>query len=222
VNIVIPMAGQGRRFVEAGYVDPKPLIDCGGRTMIDRVAASLPKGRLIILHNLPTGPAVDRPSIRVRAGQTGGAACTVLLASLLIDNDEPLLIANCDQLVDWQDQPVPQAADGWVATFTVPDRDRRWSYVSTNGAGWIDKVAEKNPISDTATSGLYYWRHGSDFCHYARKMIDRDARVNGEFYVAPVYQEAIRDGKRFVPYPLSFHDMGTPEALNLTAKELRW
>ena len=149
---------------------------------------------------------------------TEGAACTVLLARDLIDNDEPLVIANSDQWIRWDpagffetlDQ---ERADAGILTFrsTHP----KWSYARTDMAsGLVTEVAEKRPISEDATVGVYYFRRGADFVRSADAMIAKDARVNGEFYVAPVYNEFIAAGLRVITYPVQeMWGIGTPEDL---------
>ena len=150
---------------------------------------------------------------------TEGAACTTLLAKEYIDSDEPLLMANSDQFVDWNSNEfmysmVGDEVDGGILTFksTHP----KWSFVKLDENGFVTEVAEKKPISDTATVGIYYWRKGSDYVKYAEQMIEKDIRVNNEFYTAPVYNEAIADGKKIKIFDINEDDMwglGTPEDL---------
>jgi NDP-sugar pyrophosphorylase family protein len=226
VNILIPMAGDGRRFVEAGYTDPKPLIDCGGRTMVQRVVDMLPAGDLVLCVRSTVTPVLDRDYKTVVVNEpTEGAACTALLAAEHIDNNEPLLIVNCDQLVTWDSDrfvSIPYA-DGAIAVFDEPAQHPKWSYVACGDGGWVSRVAEKDPISTLATCGIYWWSKGSDFCAYARRMIDRDERVNGEFYIAPVYQQAIDDGWNVAAFRVSeMRGLGTPEDYELAREECGW
>ena len=86
--------------------------------------------------------------------------------------------------------------------------------ISPQVSGYVTQVAEKRPISNIATCGIYWYRRGSDFVKYAKQMIDKEIRVNNEFYIAPVYNELISDGKTLVPFYV--HEMwgiGTPEDL---------
>ena len=153
------------------------------------------------------------------SGLTEGAACTVLLAKTLINNDNPLLIANSDQYVEWNSTDFMytienSSTDGTILTFesTHP----KWSFVKLNNEGLVTEVAEKKPISNIATAGIYYWSRGSDFVKYAEKMIDNNNRVNNEFYVCPVYNEAIKDNKKIRIYNINqMWGLGTPEDLNL-------
>jgi len=155
---------------------------------------------------------------------TQGAACTALLAKEYINNDDPLFFANSDQWVDWD--PVQfmydmqeSDADGGIVIFksTHP----KWSFAAVSPkTGLVTEVAEKNPISDCATVGFYYWKHGSDFVKYAEQMIEDDVRVNGEFYVCPVFNHAIKDGKRVkTSIAKGMWGLGTPEDLEIFIRE---
>jgi dTDP-glucose pyrophosphorylase len=125
-------------------------------------------------------------------GLTEGAACTALLSKEYINNQEDLLIANSDQFIIYEKQ-------NFISLKTLTDVDSivwtfnavhpKWSFVKTNSRGYITEVAEKKPISNIATCGIYWYRRGSDFVKYAEQMIDKNIRVNNEFYIAPVYNE---------------------------------
>jgi len=151
-------------------------------------------------------------------GLTEGAACTALLAEKHIDTDEDLLIANSDQIIEFQPQNFLNLkslteVDSIVFTFNAVHP--KWSFVKTNSRGFVTEVAEKRPISNIATCGIYWYRRGSDFVQYANKMIESDIRVNNEFYIAPVYNELIKDGKSLVPFYVNkMWGIGTPEDLN--------
>ena len=151
-------------------------------------------------------------------GITEGAAVTVLKASEYIDNDNKLLIVNSDQYVEWNSNQVMYAfnhndIDGGIVTFE--NTHPKWSYVRLNEEGFVCEVAEKKVISNKATVGMYYWKHGKDFCKYALQMIDKNIRVNNEFYVAPVYNEAIADNKKIRVKDIDkMWGLGTPEDLN--------
>jgi dTDP-glucose pyrophosphorylase len=150
-------------------------------------------------------------------GITEGAACTALLAKKYIDNDEPLFFANSDQYVEWN--PVEfmydmqeRQCDGGIVTFKATHP--KWSFAKIDEYGLVTEVAEKKPISDDATVGYYYWRKGSDFVKYAEQMIEQDIRVNNEFYVCPVFNQAIADGKAIRTYEAKkMWGLGTPEDL---------
>jgi len=149
---------------------------------------------------------------------TEGAACTVLLGKKYINNENPLVIANSDQFVEWSSLDFfykmnEQNLDGGIVSFksTHP----KWSYAKTDNNGFVLEVAEKKTISDIATVGIYYWKKGSDFAKYAEQMIDKNIRVNNEFYVCPVYNEAILDGLKFKTFDVpKMWGLGTPEDLD--------
>ena len=149
---------------------------------------------------------------------TEGAACTTLLAKHLIDSDKPLLMANSDQYVEWDSNEAlyefsASNADGGILSFKATHP--KWSFAKTGEDGFVSEVAEKNPISDNATVGIYYWKHGSDYVKYANQMIDKNVRTNNEFYVCPVFNEAIQDGKKVRLKMIDkMWGIGTPEDLN--------
>lgn len=228
INVLIPMAGAGSRFANAGYTFPKPLIEIFGRSMIEVVVRNLNiEGRFIFLvqkeHNdkyhLEQYTRLLKPGseIVVVDGVTDGAARTALLAEEMIDCDTPLLIANSDQFVQWDSNEIlyqlsSPGCDGGIVTFS--STHPKWSFARVDEGGWVTEVAEKNPISDVATTGIYYWKRGSDFVKYAHQMIEKDARTNGEFYICPVYNEAIRDGLRIRSRSVErMWGLGTPEDL---------
>lgn len=233
LNIVIPMAGRGSRFQDAGYAFPKPLIDIKGKTMIEVVANNLlPKGdyRFVFicqrehvkkydLHNILKNVTNGKFEIVQIDGITGGAACTVLCATEYINNDDELLVANSDQFIDLDINDFLAEArrgerDGHIMTFEASHP--KWSYVRTDKKGLVIETAEKKVISNDATVGIYYYRRGKDFVSAAQVMIQKDIRHNNEFYVCPVYNEMILVGKKIYTYPIAaekMHGLGTPEDL---------
>lgn len=232
INIVIPMAGAGSRFAKAGYDKPKPFIDVLGKPMICHVLDNLnmPNAKFILLvraehfekeretinwitkHYYSEVVLIDK--------LTEGAACTVLHAHRLINNDLPLLIANSDQIVDMDiedyiNDSENRQLDGSVLCFE--DNDKKWSYAKLDENGLITEIREKEVISENATVGIYYFNKGRDFVENAIDMIVRNERVNNEFYVAPVYNYAIKQGKKFGIYSIDktqMHGTGTPEDLD--------
>tara|TARA_R100001594_G_scaffold105436_1_gene139995 strand:+ start:190 stop:906 length:717 start_codon:yes stop_codon:yes gene_type:complete len=230
VKILIPMAGEGSRFAKEGYTFPKPLIDVKGKPMIQKVVENLDfdceyiflvRKKHIEQYEgiLGTLSQVTNNNFKyvVVDGLTEGAACTALLAKEFIDNDEDLLIANSDQFIDYEPENFKALrnltnCDAMVFTFNAVHP--KWSFVKTNSRGYITEVAEKKPISNIATCGIYWYRRGSDFVKYAEQMIEKDIRVNNEFYIAPVYNELIADGKTLIPfYVHGMWGLGTPEDL---------
>ena len=233
MNVLIPMAGAGSRFEKAGYTFPKPLIDVNGKPMIQVVVDNLnidAKHIFIVqkshyeqynLNNVLSSIVKNCEIIQVD-GVTEGAACTTLLAKQCIDNDEPLLMANSDQFIEWDSNKfmysmIADTIDAGILTFesTHP----KWSYAKLDDNGFVSEVAEKNPISRNATVGVYYWNKGSDYIKYAEQMIEKDVRVNNEFYVCPVFNEAILDNKRIKTYDIDkMWGLGTPEDLDRFVK----
>jgi dTDP-glucose pyrophosphorylase len=151
-------------------------------------------------------------------GVTEGAACTTLLAKEFIDNGDSLVIANSDQFVEWNSGEtlysfMADGIDGGIVTFYATHP--KWSFAKIDEDGIVTEVAEKKPISDIATVGIYFWKKGSDYVKYAEQMIERNIRTNGEFYVCPVFNQAIEDGKKFrVRNIEKMWGLGTPEDLN--------
>ena len=228
LNVLIPMAGAGSRFANAGYTFPKPLIDVEGKPMIQVVVENLNIDANYIYvvqkshrekYNLDTLLNLITPNCTIVEvdGVTEGAACTTLLAKEFIDNGNPLFFANSDQFVEWDSNEFfykmnENDADGGIPVFhsTHP----KWSFAKLDEDGFVTEVQEKNPISDLATIGFYYWKQGSDFVKYAEEMIEQDIRVNGEFYVCPVYNNAIKGGLKVRTFDTpKMWGLGTPEDL---------
>lgn len=231
MNVLIPMAGRGSRFASQGYTFPKPLIEVKGKPMIQVVVENLNiKANYTFIvqkehyekYSLNYLLPLIAPNCNIVQvdGITEGAACTTLLAKEFIDNDEPLIMANSDQFVEWDSNETLYAfqndgIDGGIITF--PATHPKWSYAKLGDDGYVSEVAEKKPISEHATVGIYYWKKGSDYVKYAEQMIDKDIRTNNEFYVCPVFNEAIQDGKKIRIKDIQKNGMwgiGTPEDLS--------
>lgn len=229
LNVLIPMAGAGSRFVSAGYSFPKPLIDIKNQPMIKWVVDNLNvEANFIFIvqrvhcekYNIKSLLNIIAPTCEIILVDqlTDGACRTTLLAKSFINSDNPLLIANSDQLVEWESGEFFHAMnapniDGGILTFqsTHP----KWSYVKLNDRGNVTDLREKEVISDIATVGIYYWAKGADYVKYAEQMIDKNIKVNDEFYVAPTYNEAIADGKTIKTYEVAqMWGLGTPEDLD--------
>lgn len=227
------MAGRGSRFTNAGFKLPKPLIEIHSRPMIEYVIKNVrpqAEHRFIFLcleehlqkYQLKerlcqlTPGCVVIPVCEV----TEGAACTVLLAEPYIDNSDALMLANSDQYVDIDINQYLKASsnpgfDGLIMTMKATDN--KWSFIKYQN-DTVTEVKEKEIISDQATVGIYNFSRGCDFVKYAKKMIDVNDRVNGEFYVAPVYNYMIQDGKKIGFYDIGdlddkMHGLGVPEDL---------
>ena len=238
MKILIPMAGEGSRFVKEGYTFPKPLIDVGGKPMIQKVVENLDfDGEYIFLVRkshvdqydglVDTLDRITNGNFKhvVVDGLTEGAACTALLAEKYINNDEDLLIANSDQYIEYEAanfHMLKNLTNVDATVFTFNAVHPKWSFVKTNSRGFVVEVAEKKPISNVATCGVYWYRRGSDFVKYAKEMIDKDIRVNDEFYIAPVYNELIADGKALIPfYVRKMWGIGTPEDLKYFLENIK-
>jgi len=235
LNIVIPMAGRGSRFSQAGYTVPKPLIPVGGRPMIQWVIDNVRPARAHRFIFLCLGEHLERYSdipatlhglcpgceIVTVDRVTEGAACTVLLARNLIDSDAPLMIANSDQFVELGIDDYLAAGDapgvgGLIMTFWSDHP--KWSYCRMRADGTVREVVEKEVVSNDATVGIYNFRSGKDFVRAADAMIAADFRVNGEFYVAPVYNRLIDEGHKVITVPTGrdragMYGLGVPEDL---------
>ena len=237
LNIVIPMAGRGSRFAEAGFLDPKPMIPVGGRPMIEWIIDNIRPSRAHHFIFLCLGEHLQRyPQVALKLRElcpgcdiiavdqvTEGAACTVLLARDWIDSEAPLMIANSDQIVDLPiDEYLASAdladADGLIMTFWADDP--KWSYCRLAATGQVIEVVEKQVVSHDATVGIYNFRRGADFVRSADQMIQRDLRVNGEFYVAPTYNSLIAESLKIVVKEtgregLGMYGLGIPADLDL-------
>jgi dTDP-glucose pyrophosphorylase len=234
MNIVIPMAGQGSRFKEAGYSKPKPFIDVNGKSMIERVLDNLyyPNARYFLIAR-PEHLELEKSLVAQIESQynakfitvnqlTEGTASTVLFARDYINNEDPLLIANSDQLIDLNIQDFIEDSferkkDGSILCFRDREMNPKWSFAKLNDKGDVIEVREKTPISDIATVGIYLFSKGKYFVDAAVDMIIRNDRVNNEFYTCPVYNYAINLNKRIGVYLIeesSMHGLGTPKDLN--------
>ena len=228
LTVLIPMAGAGSRFQQAGYTFPKPLIDVKGKPMIQLVVENLNiKANYVYVvqkehrekYNLDTLLNLITPNCKIVEVDklTEGAACTALLAKEYINKDTPLFFANSDQFVEWDSNEFlykmnETNADGGIVSFRATHP--QWSFAKIDEQGLVTEVAEKNPISDIATVGYYYWKKGSDFVKYAEDMIEKDIRVNNEFYVCPVFNQAIEDCKEIRTFDIpKMWGLGTPEDL---------
>ena len=234
LNIVLPIAGRGSRFATAGYTLPKPLIPVHGVPMIEWVTENVRPRRphrfiyLCLQEHLDSTNLADVLN-RIAPGccivpvrkVTEGAACTVLLAREWIDGDNPLMMANSDQFVDIDINDYlarQEAADVEGLIMTFWSDHPKWSYVRFGPDGAVTEVVEKQVISNEATVGIYNFAKGRDFVRAADRMIELNLRVNGEFYVAPTYNQLIREGKRLVVHNVGkegagMYGLGIPEDL---------
>ena len=236
MNVLIPMAGAGKRFFDAGYIFPKPLIEVDNKPMIQWVIESLNlKANYIFIiqkehqkkYNIQSVLKILQPNCKIiELDQiTEGAACTTLLAKKYINNTNPLIIANSDQYISWNSSKAiydfnSKNLDGAILTFEAIHP--KWSYAKCDEDGFVSEVAEKKVISKNATVGVYYWKHGSDYIKSAEEMIKKNIRVNNEFYVCPVYNEFISKNKKVKIHNVDkMWGLGTPEDLNNFIRKIK-
>ena len=214
INVLILMSGPSQAFKDAGYVFPKNLIEIDGTPLVQRVLEHLSPLRAFDARFLcvltrdentkyHTGAVVllvdPQAQVVELSGDTSGAACSALVAVEYINNDQPLVIVNGDQIVD-SDLPAvirdfqERGLDGGIVVFE--DLHPRWSFVKCDADGLVIEAAEKRPISKLATAGFYYFRRGRDFVMAATEMIKKDAHVNGLFYICPAFNELILQQRR--------------------------
>lgn len=234
LNIVIPMAWAWSRFVEAWYTFPKPLIEVEWKPMIQVIVDNLkPKNNiehkftfivqkehydkyaLKYLLNL----IAPKCNIVIINWLTKWAACTVLLASEFINNENELLIANSDQyIVDWVEDYLEfsNKSDIDWSIMSFKSTHPKWSFARLDEEWNVEEVAEKKPISNIATVWIYYYKKWRDFVKYTENMIKKNITTNWEFYVCPVYNEMILDSKIIKIFDIKnrMHWIWTPEDLN--------
>ena len=238
INIVVPMLGKGNSFFEKGYTFPKPILEINGKPMIQVVVENIkPKKdhKFIFIirkehdekYNLKSLLRVISPGCSTVTidGETSGSACTAYLAKTYANNGEPLVIANADQFIEggidkFLDFASNNGADGTIMTFT--STHPKWSFTKLDEKGQVIEVSEKNPISNKATAGLYYFSKGEDFFRALEEAIIKDARVKGQFFVCPIYNELILKNKIIKIYHLNegaMHGLGTPEDYEIFLKD---
>jgi UDP-N-acetylglucosamine diphosphorylase / glucose-1-phosphate thymidylyltransferase / UDP-N-acetylgalactosamine diphosphorylase / glucosamine-1-phosphate N-acetyltransferase / galactosamine-1-phosphate N-acetyltransferase len=237
-HVIIPCAGYGQRFKDAGYTMDKPLIQVGGKRLIEWVLECIPKSwhrRVVFIVRGDQPRLVDEISdllddsdytrIISLAGPTQGAACSVLAAAVGLPPDEPVLVLNSDQ---WFTLGIDFAGDGfqdmnqlntWALKtnldgliLTFPGTGPAWSYAVTNGNNRVIHVIEKKQVSPYATIGAYWWRRAGDLVRSICAMISVGEKTKGEFYLAPSFNFLPLSEKDVRIMPVKeFHGLGTPE-----------
>jgi HAD superfamily hydrolase (TIGR01509 family) len=236
IQIIIPMAGEGSRFRTAGYTVPKPFIEVLGKPMIQWVIENVHSSdyqlEYIFLCRKSHIEQYDAIGLFNSLGihysivpvetLTEGAACTVLLAKDKLSLEDPMVIVNSDQFLEWDANIfytclLNPTYDGIISTFYSPDpSDTKWSFVKVTPDLFISEVAEKVWLGPNATTGIYGWKKASDFIHYANTMIAKNIRTKNEFYVCPVYNEAIQDNKKLRTLDCKkLWGLGIPEDLDI-------
>lgn len=233
LKIIIPLAGSSEIFQKAGYLYPKPLIEIKGIPMIQRVIDSTKtinthyKIIFIIKEEDATKFHLDNTLkllepeceiIKIK-NITKGGLCSVLMAIDKIEKKDSLLILNSDQIIEedffkisnyW----IENDSDVGVVTFTSVHP--RWSYVLTNGKEII-QTAEKNPISNKAIAGYYYFKSAELFFDYAFNTILNDVQIDGLFYVSPVINEYVLKNKNVNFYEIDnskYHSFYSPKLIS--------
>jgi len=230
MNILIPMAGRGSRFNQFDL--PKPLIKIGSKPMIWHAVKSLElEGHYIYITrqyddyilNLDLNCILQEITPNCDIIQinhiTEGPACSALLAKEIINNDESLIITNCDRISNWNSQDFLNAAnqvdvDGLVVTWNKIATTESFIEIDENGYG--KRLAEKQIISDQPLNGIHYWNMGKYFVDSAEKTIKKNIRVNNEFYVSTTFNQMIEDGYKIKTYklkPNQHFSVGDPEDL---------
>jgi len=230
MQIVIPAAGRGRRFLEADYTEPKPLINVCGKPIIkwsiDGLKGILnPKFIFLVLQEHIDSYKIDEKLKELYSGCdivsvdkfTEGAACTVLLAKEKLDLEDEFMIVNCDNLfyVDMNEVKKRLTEKDKGVIFYFASNSEALSYVETDEEGYAKRIAEKEVISDKATVGAYYFTKAKYFVESAEFMIKNNMRVKGEFYIAPTYNILIEQGAKIRTFPVDFHfNLGIPEEID--------
>lgn len=232
MNFVIPMAGKGQRFINAGYNLPKMLIEAKGKTLLEWSIDSLPldlctKLIFIGLYEHEVKYKISDFIKKKYTGKwelitlfieetTGGQAETVLKAESQIDKRNPLLIFNidtCFKSKDLKDKLVLENIDGVLGSFK--DNSSRFSFAQINKNGIVTRVTEKEPISHHALTGLYFFSQACDFIETASELIRNNETIKGEFYIAPMYNKLIQKKKKYILDICDEHYiLGTPDELS--------
>lgn len=240
INFVIPMAGAGSRFTKAGYTIPKYLIEVGGKTLLEYSLQSLPLDLAKRVYFVALADHVVQFNLHENIqrilgdiaftivsvpGITRGQAETVLACGEAINNDEELAIFNIDTHYISSSQrelllDVNRKYDGVIGACLV-DGDK-WSFAALNEEGFVERTSEKVRISDYALTGFYHFSRGRDFVSVARSAVESDDRTANEFYVAPLYNRLIKQGRRYVlDHVDTFLPLGTPEDIDAARNILR-
>lgn len=215
ITVAIPMAGKGNRFKEAGYYVPKPMIPIQGKPMINRVVENFTPNadhHFILVTRNDIKPEVGGTLVPLDH-ETDGTVSTMFEIENRIGREDPLMIVNCDQLIPGfeADDFMSKAAD--CSVVVTKHNSPKHSYVKEEN-GLITEVAEKQVISDKAVAGIYFYRKAKYFFDHAHAMVEKNIRVNNEFYTTPVFNEIIAAGLTVNSYEIdNWVPIGTPEEL---------
>lgn len=221
MNIIVLMAGPSKNFEDQGYIYPKYLLEMNGEPIIQRVIEGLKPlnaNLSFVIRKEDDDKAYIGSTLQILAPncsiykvgeQTKGAVCSALFAIDSINNDDELIVLNGDQLVK---KGLPEAIaefrtkelDGGIVVFRSVHP--RWSYVALDENGYVNETSEKRPISDIATAGCYYFRHGKDFVNAAFNTIRKDVNYDGKYYICSTYNELILKQQKVGVYEIAKKD----------------
>jgi dTDP-glucose pyrophosphorylase len=234
MNLVIPIGSNSKFFNLEEYGYPKSLIEIVGKPMIEHVIKNITCGnsfkKIIFivkqdecdrfhLDNILNLLSPVTPQIIRLQSDTQGALCSVLLTIDHINNNEPLLISNADQIFDGgiTDYIKSFTASGLdAACLTFRSIHPRWSYVRTNDSGLVIETAEKRPISKHAIAGVYFYKKGSDFIQNSMASIKNGSTLEGKYFISPVFNEYILLGKTVGHYTIpneKYHTFYSPQKI---------
>ena len=227
-QLVIPMAGLGSRFKEAGYSLSKPLLPMGKFRMFEVVISNLwhesitkvilvsRRGAITQADRVSMGRELARPVFNVELDSLSeGPAASVELTSPLLNPEEPLVVANSDQYLDASLAPFYSSLTTGTThqILTMDASDARWSFVELDEQNFVCRVREKEVISNIATVGVYGFASAAHFLDGYRRMRLANDRTNGEFYVAPIFNHLKKRSTRIVhlgPLGRVMHGLGVP------------
>ena len=236
MHIIIPMSGIGKRFIDAGYKEPKPLIEIEGKPIIEHVCDLFPgetkftficnathlaetNMRKILLNIKPNATIVEIPNhkkVQVYA---------VYLMEQMIEDDEEVIVNYCDFGTYWDYKDFLKHTRNRDADGAVPSYKGFHPHMlgCTNYAfmrdkeQWMQEIKEKEPFTDNrmqeyASNGTYYFKKGSYVKKYFKKLMDHDINLKGEYYVSLIYNLLVRDNLKVSIYEIQHMlQWGTPE-----------
>lgn len=230
MNFVIPMAGRGQRFADAGYTVPKMLIEAKGKTLLQWSVDSLPLALCKKLVFIGLDEHRDNWDLESKIYQlygktyhiefvwlkevSRGQSETVLKAKECITINEPLVIYNIDTAFESRTlaQKLKNNDSNILGSFY--SNKTNYSYARMNANGLVVEVREKEVISEHALTGLYHFRQASDFLTIAEEAIQHNETIKNEFYIAPLYNKLIAQNQQVMVDQVSkFTVLGTPEEL---------
>ncbi|MFM9951265.1 MAG: sugar phosphate nucleotidyltransferase [Saprospiraceae bacterium] len=235
--LVIPMAGRGSRYADKGFERPKPLIEVAGKPMLQHAFRSVSqlRYRKVVfvalkeheeaydLHRIIREEVVREFELVLLDDITEGQLCTVLEASGHFQEGEGLLIAASDSYValDRMQEDIDQRYfEGLISVIELPGE--QWSFAKTDEQGRVIEVAEKQRISDWASTGVYYFSDAKVFQQEAEQLIAAKETTKGEYYVMPLYNRyLVKDRPVGISKAAAMWDMGTPEAKRMFEEYLK-